>query len=82
MKSKDMQKVLLSKYEKGDGTTKIFQFLNGTISLSTTERWCRRIRESGSINLPKLPGRLRIIRTKGATEKVKTPLNRRSLVSS
>ena len=31
MKSKDVQKVVLSKYEKGDGTTKIFQDLNGTI---------------------------------------------------
>ena len=31
MKSKDMQKVVLSKYEKADGTTKIFQDLNGTI---------------------------------------------------
>ena len=46
MKSKDVQKVVLSKYEKGDGTTKVFQDLNGTISLSTIERWCRRIRES------------------------------------
>ena len=71
-KSKDMQKVVLSKYEKGDGTTKIFQDLNGTISLSTIERWCRGIRQSGSINLSKLSGRPRIIRTKGSIEKMKT----------
>ena len=37
MKSKDMQKVVVSKYEKGDGTTKIFQDLTGTLSLSTIE---------------------------------------------
>ena len=61
MKSEHVQKVVLSKYEKGNGTTKIFQDPNGTISLSTTERWYRRSRESGSINLSKPPGRPRII---------------------
>ena len=74
MTSKDMQKVVLSKYEKGDGRTKIFQDLKGTISLSTIVRWCRRICESGSINLSQTPGRPRIIRAKGAIEKVKTGL--------
>ena len=82
MKSKDVQKFLLSKYEKDDGTTKTFKDLNGTISLSTIERWYRRIRQSGSINLSKLPGHPRIIRTKGAIEKVKTRLNRHNSVSS
>ena len=53
MNSKDVQKVVLSKYEKGDGTTKIFQDLNGTISLSTIERWRRRIHESDSVNSSK-----------------------------
>ena len=33
-----MQNVVLSKYEKGDGTTKICQDLNGTIRLLTIER--------------------------------------------
>ena len=51
MKSKDVQKVVLSKYEKGDGTTKMFQDLNTTLSFSTIEQWCKRIRESDSINL-------------------------------
>ena len=82
MKSKDVQKLVLSKYEKGNGTTKIFQDLNGTISLPTIKRWCRQIRESGSINSSKPLGRPRIIRTKGAIEKMKTRLNRRNLVSS
>ena len=82
MKNKDMQKIVLSKYEKCDGTTKIFQDLNGTNSLLTIERWCRRICKSGSINLSKLPARPRIIRTKGAIKKAKTPLNRRNLVSA
>ena len=61
MKSKDVQKVVLSKYEKDDGTMKIFQHMIDTISLSTIERWCRRIRENGSINLSKTPVRPRII---------------------
>ena len=82
MKSKDMQKVLLSKYAKGDGTAKIFQDLNNAISLSMFERWCRRIRQSGSINLSKPSGHPRIIQTNQAIEKVKIPLNRRNLVSS
>ena len=64
MKSKDVQKVVLSKYEKGDGATKIFQDLNGTTDLSTIERWCRQICESGSIYLPKSPARSRINRIK------------------
>ena len=63
MKSRDMQNVVLSKYDKSDGRTKIFQDLNDTISLSSIERWCRRIRNSGSVNLPKPPARPRIIRT-------------------
>ena len=71
MKSKHVQKFVLSTYENGDGATKIFQDLNSTISLSTIERWCRRILESGSINLSKSSARPRIIRTKGGIEKVK-----------
>ena len=50
MKNKDVQKVALSQYEKGNGTTKFFQDLNGTISLSTIERWGRQVCESDSIN--------------------------------
>jgi hypothetical protein len=51
MKSKDLQKLVLSKYENGDGPTKIFRDLNGAMSLCTIERWCKMIREDGSINL-------------------------------
>ena len=77
-----MQQVVLSKYQKGDGIMKVFQDLKGTISLSTIKRWCRRILESGSINLSKPSGLPRIIRTKETVEKVKTRLNPRHLVSS
>ena len=82
MKSKDVQKLVLPKYEKSDGTTKIFHDLNGTISPSTIEQWCRRIHDSGSINLSKPLGPQRLIRSKGAIEKVETPLNRHNLLAS
>ena len=39
-----LQKLVLSKYKNGDGTTKNFLDLNGAISLSTVERCCGRIR--------------------------------------
>jgi transposase len=77
MKSEDLQKLVLSKYENGDETTKIFRDLNGTISLSTIERWCGRIREVGTIDLANLRGCSRTIRTKAAIQKVKRRLNRR-----
>ena len=56
MKSKDLQKVGLSKYQNGDTTTKIHRHLNGGIGLRTIERWCQMIRQSGSIKLSSPPG--------------------------
>ena len=64
MKRKDLQKLVLLKYDNGDGTTKILRDLNGAISLSTIERWCRRIREVSTIDLVNLCGCSRTIRTK------------------
>ena len=71
MKSKDLQKFVLSKYDNGDGTAKIFRHLNDAISLSTIERWCRRIREVGTIDLVNPRGCSRTIRTKAAIQKIK-----------
>ncbi|CAF3679506.1 unnamed protein product [Rotaria socialis] len=82
MKSKDFQKLVLSKSENGDGTTKIFRDLNGATSLSTIERCCRRIREVGTIDLVNSRECSRIIRTKAAIQKVKRRLNRRKPLSS
>ena len=59
MKSNDLQKLVLSKYENGNGTKKILQDLDDIIGLSTIERWCKRIREIGSISLSKPHGRPR-----------------------
>ena len=51
MKSKDLQKIVLSKYQNGDTTTKMYRDFNGGIGLRTIERWCQMIRQSGSITL-------------------------------
>ena len=55
MKSKEMQNLVLSKYNNSDRPTKIFRDLNGVISLATIERWCKMIQTDGSINLRKSP---------------------------
>lgn len=77
MKSKDLQKVVLSKYEDGDQPKKIFHDLNGVLGLRTIERWCQMIRRQGSIELIKSPGRPRSIRTKAAVQKIKRMMNAR-----
>ncbi|CAF4105925.1 unnamed protein product [Rotaria magnacalcarata] len=63
MKSKDLQQVVFRKYEDGDGPTKIFRDLNGSLGLATIKRWCKMIRDTGSIQLSKPPGGPRFART-------------------
>ncbi len=82
MKSKDFQNLVLSKYEFGDGPTKIFRDLNGAISLRTIERWCKRIRDTGCIDLSRSSGRPRTIRTKATIRKINHRKERRKFVSS
>ena len=38
MKSKDLQNIVLSKYQNGDASTKICRDLNGGISLAAVKR--------------------------------------------
>ncbi|CAF5217914.1 unnamed protein product [Rotaria magnacalcarata] len=75
MKSKDLQKLVLFKYENGwengDSASKIFNDLNGLFSYRTIRRWCTMIRERGSIDLSHPPGRPPIVRTKAMIRKVK-----------
>ena len=80
MKSKDLQKVVLSKYQNGDTTTKIHRDLNGGIDLRTIERWCQMIRRSGSVKLSSSPGGPRFARTTGNIQKVKHRLRRKKRV--
>ncbi len=82
MKSKDLQSIVLSKYQNGDAPTKIFRDLNGGIGLTTVKRWCQMIRQSGSIQLPGTHGGPRIVWTKENIQKVKTRLRRKKGVSA
>ncbi|CAF1670526.1 unnamed protein product [Rotaria magnacalcarata] len=74
MKSKDLQKLVLFKYENGwengDSASKIFNDLNGLVSYRTIRRWCTMIRERGSIDLSHPPGRPPIVRTKAMIRKI------------
>ena len=82
MKSKDLQKVVLSKYQNGDNPTKIYHDLNGGIGLRTIGRWCQTIRRSGSVKLSSPPGGSRFSRTNGNIQKVKHRLRRKKRVSA
>ena len=71
MKSKDLQKLVLSKCETGQTPKKILEDLNGAVSYPTVEQWCRMIRETGVIDLSKPSGCHRIVRTKAPMQKIK-----------
>ncbi|CAF5146765.1 unnamed protein product, partial [Rotaria magnacalcarata] len=64
MKSKDIQKVVKTKYGNGDGPMKIYRDLAGVVSLKTIKLWIKMINNTGSINLSPPPDRPRIARTK------------------
>ena len=81
MKGEDLQKLVLSKYEKGEPSTTIFEDLNGFVSSRTIPQWCKMIRETGTINLSHSLGRPRIIRTKGMIQKVRKRMKRKKRVS-
>ena len=82
MKSKDLQNIVLSKYQNGDVPAKICRDLNGGISLATVKRWCQMIRRTGSIELSGTHGGPRIVRTKENILKVKNCLRRKTGVSA
>ncbi|CAF2091845.1 unnamed protein product [Rotaria magnacalcarata] len=81
MKSKDLQQVVFRKYEDVDGPTKIFRDLNDSLGLTTIKRWCKMIRDTGSIQLSKSPGGPRFARTSKKIQKVKHKLNQKKMVS-
>ena len=68
MKSKDL---VLSKYKDGQSCMKIHEDLHGSVGVSTVERWCKMIRDTGKITLFKSTGRLRTVRTAVNIQKVK-----------
>ena len=71
MKSKDLQKLVLSKYEAGQTPKKIFEDLNGAVRYRTVKRWYKMIRGTDAIDLLKLSGCHRTVRTKVAIQKIK-----------
>ena len=71
MKSKDLQKLVLSKYEAGQTPKKIFEDLNGAVSYRIVKRCCKMIWETGAIDLSKPSGCHRTVRTKVAIQKIK-----------
>ena len=71
MKSKDLQKLALSKYEAGQTPKKIFQDLNGVVSYRTVKRWCKMIRNTDAIDLSKPSTCQRTVHTKAAIQKIK-----------
>jgi len=81
MESKDLQKVVFCKYEDGDDPSKIFRDLNGSLRLTTIKRWCKMIRDTGSIQLSTPPGGPRFARTIKMIQKVKHKLHQKEMVS-
>ena len=63
MKSKDLQKIVLSKHQNGDSLTKVCRDLNGGIGLRTIKGLCQMIPQSGSITLSCPPGCSRLMKT-------------------
>ncbi|CAF2764913.1 unnamed protein product [Rotaria sp. Silwood2] len=82
MKSEDLRKVVFRKYEDGDGVCKIFRDLNGSLGLNTIKRWCKMVRDTGSIQLSTSPDAPRLARTGEAIEKVKHKLDRKKMVTT
>ena len=71
MKSKDLQKLVLSKYKAGQTPKKIFEDLNGAVNYPTVKQWCKMIRETGVMGLSKPSGCHRTVRMKATIQKIK-----------
>ena len=82
MKSKDLQKLVLSKHQKGQTISESFRDLNGTVSYDTVRRWFKMIEQTGTIGLSASPGPSRLVRTKEMIQKVKNRLKRKKKLSS
>lgn len=82
MKSKDVQKLVFSKFKNGKKPQQIFGDLSGIVCLKTIQRWCKMIGEIGSIKLSKSPGHPRSVRTKEVIKKVKGLLKQKKRVTT
>ena len=79
MKSKDIQKVVQTKYENRDGPAKIYHDLAGAVSLPTIKLLLKMMSTISSITLSSSPC---TVRTKAAIVKVKNRLNQKKRVST
>ena len=82
MKSKDLQKLVLSKYQNDDGPSKIFADVKDVIRFRTINRWCQMIRETDSIELKCPSGGPRSVRTNANIQKIRSRLKRKKKISS
>ncbi|CAM4811908.1 unnamed protein product [Rotaria magnacalcarata] len=74
-----MQNVVKTKFENGDGPTKIYRDLARVISLQTIKLWIKKVRNTDSIELSSPPGRSRTARTKANILKAKQRLDQKRL---
>ena len=81
MKSKDLQKTVLSRCQNGDTPTEICCNLNGEIVLRTIKRCCQMIRQSDSIILSAPPVCPCFVRTKGNIQRITYRLCQKKRVS-
>ena len=80
MTSKDLQNVVLSKYQNGDTPTKIYHDLSGALGLRTIKPWPQIICQTGTITLSSPPDYLRLVRKKANIKKVQDRILRQSRV--
>ena len=71
MKSKDLQKLVLSKYEAEQTPKKVFEDLNDAMSYPSVKRWCKMIRETGAVDSSKPSACYRTVHTKAPVQKIK-----------
>ena len=82
LKSKDIQKVVKTKYENEDGPAKICHDLSGAVSLPIIKLWIKMMNTTGSITLLSPPCYSRTVCTKAAIVKVKNRRNQKKRVST
>ena len=82
MKNKDLQNIVISKRQNGDGPAKIFRDLSGGLCLKTVKRWCKMIDQTGTVSTSHSPACPRIIRTSATIDKVRNRLKGRGRVSA
>ena len=71
MKDKELQKLILSKYQAAQTSKKVFEDSNGAMSYPTVKRWCKMIRKTDTIDLSKPSACHRTVRTKAVIQKIK-----------